>query len=290
MEGTSSVSDLPVCAGDSWQPFCVKISPQISLPWKGGWHSLRLETVGSDVCRRCEKSEENWKELLHKKHILGVFFFYLLNSPAAVSLQFFNNSDPQTGGSHVFFCIYLGVCYRSTLQCNCHTLKSRCSHFSKLLGFYQTNGKKQHSLWSWVTAPAPVPWLNQYMNYFHWKCFSSPISHFVFITPQVCKYAAPPVFPTVSRRLKRNAGRIMENYPVYKKPLKSGGAPLPNDTESNYCMFQHPFHRKGSVSRATHHAYETHLVHITISCRSTVKPGLSLPHLFCLLCVMAVSQ
>lgn len=30
-------------------------------------------------------------------------------------------------------------------------------------------------------------------------------------------------------------------------------------------MFQHPFHRKGSVSRATHRGYETHLVHITIS-------------------------
>ncbi len=76
----------------------------------------------------------------------------------------------------------------------------------------------------------------------------------------------------------------MEHYPVYKKPLKSGGAPLPNDTESNYRMFQHPFHRKGSVSRATHQAYDTHLVHITISCCSTVEPRLSLPRLFDVFC------
>lgn len=58
--GTSSVSNLSVCLGDSWQPFCVKISPQISLPWKGGWHSLRPETgrAVSDVRRRYGKSSE----------------------------------------------------------------------------------------------------------------------------------------------------------------------------------------------------------------------------------------
>lgn len=82
--------------------------------------------------------------------------------------------------------------------------------------------------------------------------------------------AVAPIFPhSLPSRLKCNVGRIMENYPVYKKRLKSGGAP----TESNYPMFQHPFHRKGSVSRATHHAYETHLVHVTISWYSTVDPG-----------------
>lgn len=82
--------------------------------------------------------------------------------------------------------------------------------------------------------------------------------------------AVVPVSPCIlPLRLKCNIGRIMENYSVYKKLPKSGGA----HTESNYRMFQHPFHRKGSVSRATRHAYETHLVHVTISCRSTVEPG-----------------
>lgn len=135
------------------------------------------------------------------------------------------------------------------------------------------------------TAPVLCP--NYYMNYFHWKCFSTPTSHFVFITSQVLKSARRrPGFPRpLASRLKCNIGRIMENYPVYKKLLKSGGALLPNDTASNYRMFQHPFHRKGSVSRATHHAYETHLVRITISCRSTAEPWLSLPHLFDVFCL-----
>lgn len=40
---------------------------------------------------------------------------------------------------------------------------------------------------------------------------------------------------------------------------------MPNNNESNYCMFQHPFHGKESVWRATHRAYETHLDRITIT-------------------------
>lgn len=119
-----------------------------------------------------------------------------------------------------------------------------------------------------------------------------PHTHFPFvlITSRVFKCARSPTVPSiVSPLLIGNAGRIMENYPVYKKPLKSRGAPLPNDTESNYRMFQHPVHRKGSVSRATLHAHETHLVQITISCRSAVKTPLSLSRLFSVLCVTAVT-
>lgn len=118
------------------------------------------------------------------------------------------------------------------------------------------------------------------MNYFHWKSPPCPICFYHFSSFFKCT-PSPPVFPhPLPSRLKCNVGRIMENYPVYKKLLKSGGAPLPNDTESNYRMFQHPFHRKGSISGATRHAYETHLVHITISCRGAVEPRLSLPRLF----------
>lgn len=40
------------------------------------------------------------------------------------------------------------------------------------------------------------------------------------------------VAPPLPSRLKCIVGRIMENYPVYKKLLKSGGTPLPNDTEA----------------------------------------------------------
>lgn len=55
-----------------------------------------------------------------------------------------------------------------------------------------------------------------------------PIFPFCFITFQVFKCASCPP----PSRLKCIVGRIMENYPVYKKLLKSGGTPLPNDTEA----------------------------------------------------------
>lgn len=83
---------------------------------------------------------------------------------------------------------------------------------------------------------------------YHTDCWKPP-PHvpFVLITSQVFKCArSPTVSSVLSPLLIGNVGRIMENYPVYKKPLKSRGAPLPNDTESNYRMFQHPVHRKGS--------------------------------------------
>lgn len=57
-----------------------------------------------------------------------------------------------------------------------------------------------------------------------------PIFPFCFITFQVFKCASWPA--PLPSRLKCIVGRIMENYPVYKKLLKSGGTPLPNDTEA----------------------------------------------------------
>lgn len=179
--GTSSVSNLSVRLGDSWQPFCVKISPQISLPWKGGWHSLCLETVNTGILR-CVS--EIWKRPRKKtefkscctKHTLNAF--HLLDLPAAVFLQFFNNSELGKGGIHVF-CI-LSVCYLRTLYCNWHTRTFQDSHLLKLLGFYQQNGK---SLRSWVTVQCCSCGVTKLEHeLFPLEVFFPPVSHLVFIT------------------------------------------------------------------------------------------------------------
>lgn len=78
------------------------------------------------------------------------------------------------------------------------------------------------------------------MNYFHWKSPPAPsTSYFPILFLSLFKFLSvrrgpgpPPLPQPFPSRLKCIVGRIMENYPVYKKLLKSGGTPLPNDTEA----------------------------------------------------------
>lgn len=93
-----------------------------------------------------------------------------------------------------------------------------------------------------------------------------PYSFNILFLTFLCLFAL--VFPS---HLKCIVGRIMENYLDYIKLLESEGVLLPNNTESNYWMFQHPFHGKGSVLRDPHHEYESHLVCITISCPGPLR-------------------
>lgn len=68
------------------------------------------------------------------------------------------------------------------------------------------------------------------MNYFHWK--SPPTLLFSHSVLSLFKFLSVRRGSPLPSRLKCIVGRIMENYPVYKKLLKSGGTPLPNDTEA----------------------------------------------------------
>lgn len=57
----------------------------------------------------------------------------------------------KTGGGHVR-CIYLGVCYLSTLQYNCRTAGRQCRHLkTRFIRFLSSERKRNESLCSWVT-------------------------------------------------------------------------------------------------------------------------------------------
>lgn len=110
----------PACVGDRWQ-FCVKISPQISAPWKGE----RREMV-------CAEASDMWKMQKRLKA-------HLLHSPSAVCLWFLNNSEPEEQSLPGSF--YLSVCYRSTSRLVTVT-RTALTSVAKLFIRYEQNGGK----------------------------------------------------------------------------------------------------------------------------------------------------
>lgn len=121
-------------------------------PERGGWHSLCLETVSSVVCQRCGKSKEIWEKRLHNTHTptecFFLIFFHLLNSPAAVSLKFFNNSVLEDMIQEGSLC--LSQAWLPLAPCSIIVIHTTPNAPSQIIRRFIKGMGRYHSLWSFA--------------------------------------------------------------------------------------------------------------------------------------------